>query len=246
MASPTGEVQRVADVLVGRILSGSYPAGLRLPAESALATELSCGRSTIREALRYLADLGLVRSRRGSGALVLDFRREGTPALLSAYVRAGAMGSSPVALATEMLRLRTLMACEAARLAARYATPDKLDAARKRLADAPGLENDPAAHALNELELYRELVVASGIWPAAWMLNSFWGPLRDLNTLFAPAMGPVKPAFQQTVTRVLERIEAGDEDGCVEIIRAWFGNVDAELVQIIERTLQPSDSESAS
>ncbi len=237
MTTLAGEVRRVADSLVDRILDGSYPSGLRLPSEASLGEQLRCGRSTVREALRHLADLGLVRSRRGSGAMVLDFRREGTPALLTAYVRSGGMGEAAPAMAKEMLRLRTNMAAEAARLAARYASPDELSRARQRLAAGPALEADPCAHALNELELYRELVVASRMWPAAWMVNAFWGPLRDLNTLFAPAMGPVKPAFQPTMERLFKLIEARDEAGCVKLIEGWFDSVDSELVGIIERTL---------
>lgn len=242
MVNPTGEVRRVADILVSRILDGTYPSGLRLPSESSLGEQLSCGRSTIREALRYLADLGLIRSRRGSGAMVLDFRREGTPALLPAYVRSGARGASAPVLAKEMLRLRTVMASEAARLAARYAKAEELTRARQRLAEAPALEDDPAAHALNELEIYRELVLASGMWPAAWMVNAFWGPLRELNTLFAPAMGPVKPAFQKTMIRLFELIDARDEDGSVELLTSWFEKVDAELVGIMERALGAEES----
>src|SRR5690606_39960448 len=57
------------------------------------------------------------------------------------------------------------------------------------LRQAPALESDPAAHALNELELYRALIAASGIWPASWMVNAFWTPLRQLNATFAPALG---------------------------------------------------------
>ncbi|MEQ9317836.1 MAG: winged helix-turn-helix domain-containing protein, partial [Polyangiaceae bacterium] len=72
---PHSEVQRVSRILLGRIIDGTYPKGLRLPAEASLAEELTCGRSTIREALRHVADLGLVKSRRGSGAMVQDFRR---------------------------------------------------------------------------------------------------------------------------------------------------------------------------
>src|SRR5687768_3804173 len=110
MVSPVGEVRRVANAILGRILDGTYPSGLRLPSEAGLADELGCGRSTVREALRHLADLGIVRSRRGSGAHVLDFRREGTPALLPAYLRAGRFEAPPQAIARELLRLRTIMA----------------------------------------------------------------------------------------------------------------------------------------
>src|SRR5512143_3405417 len=109
MTTPTGEVQRLASALIGRIVSGAYPCGLRLPAAVELAGEFACGRSTVREALRHLADLGLVRSRRGSGAMVLDFRREGTPALLPWYLTAGRFDRPVGVLARELLGMRTLL-----------------------------------------------------------------------------------------------------------------------------------------
>ncbi len=173
MINPTGEVRRVSEAILERILAGTYPCGLRLPSESALGEDLGCGRSTVREALRHLADLGLVRSRQGSGTMVLDYRRHGTPALLPAYIRSGRFDLPPAVMAREMLRLRTLMACEAVRLAARHASRDALAEAHRLLRDAPALEDDPAAHALNELEIYHALVVASAMWPAAWMVNAF-------------------------------------------------------------------------
>jgi DNA-binding FadR family transcriptional regulator len=231
--NPTGEVRRVADTILGRILDGSYPCGLRLPAEASLADELDCGRSTVREALRYLADLGLVRSRQGSGAMVLDFRRQGTPALLPAYVRAGRFERPAAVMAREMLRLRTLMACEAVRLAARYASPEGLGEARQLLEQAPDLEADPAAHALNELEIYRSLVMASGVWPAVWMVNAFWAPMREVNALFAP-LGAVPPTFQDTMARLLGLVAAGDEEAAMALVRGWFEAVDRELVKLLE------------
>ena len=221
---------------MGRIVGGAYPCGLRLPAEAALAAELTCGRSTIREALRYLADLGLVRSRRGSGAMVLDFRREGTPALLPTYVMSGRL-ERVGEVAREMLHMRTMMACEAVRLAAKYAASGAVATARAKLAKAPALEQDPAAHAINELELYRELVLASGIYPVAWLVNAFWAPLRELNAMFAPAMGPVSEDFQETMERVLDLIEEGRADEAVTQVRAWFEVVDGDLCDVIERTI---------
>ncbi len=235
MVNPSGEVKRVSETLLARIMAGAYPAGLRLPPETELASELRCGRSTIREALRYLADQGLVQSRRGSGALVLDWRREGTPALLPLYVQLGRFDVSPPALAAEMLRIRTMMACEAVRLAAMHAAPGSLDEARSFLRRAPSLEDDPAEHAVNELELYRALVRASGMWPAVWMVNAIWGPMRELNRMFAPAIGRVRPEFQPTMERLLELIAARDPDAAVTHIERWFRIIDERLVRAIER-----------
>jgi DNA-binding FadR family transcriptional regulator len=236
--NPIGEVKRVSEQILERILRGSYAPGVRLPSEAALAGELGCGRSTVREALRHLADLGLVRSVRGSGAHVLDYRRDGTPGLMPTYLRVGRFDTDPRKLAAEMLRMRRLMASEAVRLAARYAKPADLAEARARLEDARRLESDPGAHALNELELYRALVLASGMWPAVWMVNAFWAPLREINAWFAPVMGPVVDAeFQPTMERLLGLIGEGQEHAAVGLVSDWFERVDARLLERIERVL---------
>ncbi len=230
----TPEVKRVADAILSRIVSGAYPRGLRLPPETALSAELACGRSTLREALRHIADLGLVRSRRGSGVLVLDFKRNGTPALMPTYLQSGAFDTPPATLAREMLRMRAVMAAEAVRLAALYARPEALAEAREILRAGPALENDPGEHALNELAFYRALVMASRIWPAAWMLNMFWTPMREINATFAPVIGPVPPGIQATMARIFSLIENGDAAGAVEAVQRWFESVDQRLVEGLE------------
>jgi DNA-binding FadR family transcriptional regulator len=240
-----GELRRVSDEILARIVAGSYPSGLRLPAELDLATELSCGRSTIREALRHLTGVGVVQSRRGSGAKVLDFRREGTPALLPSYLfsvaakREGGDGRDPSAaiLALELLRLRSMLAAEAVRLAARYADRDSLAEARTILAGAPALEPDPVAHALNELELFRALVFASRIWPAAWLANVFWAPMRELYAVLAPSIGSVAPDFQEQMEGLLDRIERRDEAGAAEHLASWLDRVDDRLLGQLQDVL---------
>ena len=234
----TGEVRRVVDAIVTKVLAGTYPAGLRLPAESDLAVEHGCGRSTVREALRHLSDLGLVRSRRGSGAMVLDFHREGTPALLPAYVRAGASDVPPARLSIELLRIRTLMAAEAVRLAAQYASDGALEEARRAIAHAPSLEHDAVAHAENELVIYRAFVLASGMWPAAWLANAFWVPMRELHELFAPAVAAVQPGFQRYIERLLALVERREAEQAVALVRSWFESIDRRLTVLFEHTIE--------
>ena len=229
-----GEVPRVADELLVRIVSGAYPAGLRLPSEVDLAAEFSCGRSTVREALRHLTGLGIIRSRRGSGAMVLDFRREGTPALIPAYVRAGRFDRPVSVLARELLGVRTLLAGQAVRLAARYAEPSCLVEARAILARAPALANDPVAHGNNELELFRALVCGSGMWPAVWLGNVFWGPMRELHDLLAGTVGHTPDDYQPQMTLLLDLIAARDEIGAEAHVAAWFARVDGKLVGELE------------
>lgn len=233
----SGELQRVADGILGRIVSGTYPSGLRLPSEIELGREFSCGRSTVREALRYLADLGVVKSRRGSGAMVLDFRREGTPALLPFYVLAGRFDKPLHVLARELFRLRAILASEAVRLAACYGDPAQIAESRRLLALAPSLEGDRAAHAWNDLEIFRTLVFSSGIWPAVWLANTFWAPMRELHAQLAPAIGVVPADYQVEMGKLLDRIEARDEAGAVRHLDAWIERVDRGMLAGFERVL---------
>lgn len=235
--APTGEVQRVASEILGRIISGVYPAGLRLPSEAEIASALSCGRSTVREALGQLAGMGVVKSRRGSGAMVLDFRRQGTPALLPAYVMTGRFERPVGVLARELLGVRTLLAAEAVRLAARYAERPALAEARAVLARAPSLARDPVAHGINDLELFRALVASSGIWPAAWLANVFWAPMRELHERFAGLVAPPPADYQAQMERLLALVEAGDEAAAIAHVTGWFARVDTRLAGELEKLL---------
>lgn len=234
---PESEVRRVAHEVLGRIVSGAYPSGLRLPAENDLAVELACGRSTVREALRHLAGLGVVKSRRGSGAMVLDFRREGTPALLPFYVIAGRFDRPAGVLARELLAVRTLLAAQAVRLAARYAEPSAIAEARAILARAPALAADPLAHGSNELDFFRALVVGSGIWPAVWLANVFWGPMRELTDCLAGAVIRIPADYQEQMTRLLDLIEKRRDARAEAHVVAWFARVDDDLIPDLEQLL---------
>jgi GntR family transcriptional repressor for pyruvate dehydrogenase complex len=235
--TPKGEVRRIAHEVLGRIVSGSYPVGLRLPAESELATEFACGRSTVREALRYLTGLGVVESRRGSGARVLDFRREGTPALLPWYVMAGRFDRPLPALASELLHIRRLLAGEAVRLAALYGDRRGIAQARVALDRAPELASDPIAHADNDLVIFSALVTSSAMWPAVWLANVFWGPMRELHNKIAGVVGIVPPDYQAVMERVLDLVELRDAATAQAEIVRFFERLDRDLLTSFEAVL---------
>jgi GntR family transcriptional repressor for pyruvate dehydrogenase complex len=67
---PAGKVtatSSVADRLVTAIAVGVYSPGEQLPPERELAAMLEVSRVTVRQALKQVADLGLIESRRGRG-----------------------------------------------------------------------------------------------------------------------------------------------------------------------------------
>lgn len=228
MVRAPNEVDRVERALVSAIVGGAYPSGLRLPAETDLATQHGCGRSTVREALGRLSTRGLIASRRGSGAHVLDWRREGTPALLPVYLASGVSPDDAPRLFAELLHLRSLLAREATRLAARYAKKDGLAGAREALAGLVAAK-EPTATALAELRFFRALVTASGVWPAVWLANSFWAPMHEVNTLLAPAAGGPPPGHTEALSKLYELVEAGKEKAALAHLDRLLARVDKLL-----------------
>lgn len=220
----------MASKILNRIVAGTYPPGLRIPAESELATELGCGRSTIREALRHLAGLGVVRSRQGSGAVVLDYRTNGcSMELLVPWLMSGKFEQPVGVVARELLRTRTYLACEGARLAASYAKPGALELARSLVNKSCELEGDAAAHAMNDVELHRAINAASGILPAVWMSNALHEPFAELGAQFPP-VALVPHGYANVMHTLLDLIEAGDADGAVAHLRQHLAKVDQVIL----------------
>lgn len=62
--------RKVRQVIAGRIASGEYRAGDRLPSEPTLAAELDVHRLTVRRALDELAREGLLHARQGAGTFI--------------------------------------------------------------------------------------------------------------------------------------------------------------------------------
>ena len=64
--------EQVAAQIAAQIADGVWRPGDRLPAETELCAALRIGRSTLREALKSLAYVGMVQMRPGEGTYVLD------------------------------------------------------------------------------------------------------------------------------------------------------------------------------
>ncbi|HVY45724.1 MAG TPA: hypothetical protein VHB21_07585, partial [Minicystis sp.] len=81
------------------------------------------------------------------------------------------------------------------------------------------------------------LVAASGMWPAVWLANVFWPPMRELHAQLAGAVGAVPADYQPTMERVLDLVEARDARAAVAEMLAFFARVDAGLLAALETVL---------
>lgn len=70
MPRPPAKAQAISNALAARIVEGELDPGAWLPSERELAREYEADRSTVRRALRILADQGLVHLRHNAGTQV--------------------------------------------------------------------------------------------------------------------------------------------------------------------------------
>ena len=118
---------RVSDSVLEQLLEalrdGTLSPGERLPTESELSRHLQVGRSSVREALRVLAVIGLIETRPGRGAYVLR-KAEGILPLAGSSL-ALAVHLERVAL-QNLFEVRELIEGRSAELAAERATEETL------------------------------------------------------------------------------------------------------------------------
>jgi DNA-binding FadR family transcriptional regulator len=70
MIKRSGVCDEIVKQLQQQIISGKYKIGDKLPSESEMMQELGVGRSSVREAVRILANYGLLRVKQGLGTFV--------------------------------------------------------------------------------------------------------------------------------------------------------------------------------
>jgi GntR family histidine utilization transcriptional repressor len=64
--------QRIVNDIEGKILSGEWPPGHRLPFELEMAEQYQCSRMTVNKAMNQLARTGLIERRKKSGSFVIQ------------------------------------------------------------------------------------------------------------------------------------------------------------------------------
>ncbi|MFF3951763.1 FadR/GntR family transcriptional regulator [Streptomyces sp. NPDC001890] len=181
---PSPLVEQATHQLREQITEGHWPVGTRIPGETTLARTLGVGRSTVREAVRTLATLGLLRSRQGAGVFVVADRvTEDWPARLRR------------AAVTDVYEVRMLIEVQAARLAASRRTDEDLIALDEALTArrAAGAGGD-AEFVDADIALHRAVVAAAH------------------NPVLTDLFGEFAPALRQGLIDLVELVGLRRED----------------------------------
>lgn len=206
--------EEVAEQLRSLILNGQYPPGSKLPPERELSKRLRVNRASLREALKKLEHLGLVRIRQGDGTRVQNFMETGGIELVQHLLPLG--GGKPE-LIRDLLEFRRIFGRELARLAAARATSNGDGLAKLRaLADRA----DQVTGALELFDLDFDFYVAvaqmSGNQVMLLLINTVRDGVRGFMSLLANLAAP-QDAVRKHHRDLIAAIEAGDIGGAGKI-----------------------------
>ncbi len=202
----------------GLILSGRFSIGQKLPSERELALQLGVSRPVVHEGLVDLATKGLVSMKPRVGAVVSDYRREGSITILNSLLNYHQGRLSPELL-QGMMDMRKLMEMETARLAAINRKEDHL-AELRELVKEEALLNPNEIDRLIEMDFrfHHLIAMASGNVIYSLFLNSLKEVYTNLSSEFFAdtGMAPVVSVFH---SRMLEAVAKKDAKKSMAIMK---------------------------
>ena len=215
--------EEIAEQLRGLILNGQYPPGSKLPPERELSKRLRVNRASLREALKKLEHLGLVRIRQGDGTRVTNFMETGGIELVQHLLPLG--GGKPEII-RDLLEFRRLFGRELARLGAARATKDGLVRLRS-VADKADHANGAAELFDLDFEFYVALAASSGNQVMLLLINTVRDGVRNFMPLLANLAAP-QEAVRKHHRELIAAIEKGDVAGAGKIADEYL-RLGAEL-----------------
>jgi GntR family transcriptional repressor for pyruvate dehydrogenase complex len=238
--------ESVVQQIEAAIYAGEYQPGDFLPPERALVEDFGVGRSTVREALRILESMGLVRTQPGSrsGPEVCGSVTPGLTRMLRGAVRLEEI--PPV----EILQYRIIAGAAANRLAARLRTDEHLERMGAAI-EAMQVAADAAAFAAADDTFHAVVRDAAG----NRLLGIVGGVIRDATLdLVASAVGDspdgaqARTGFVEVHRRILAAITDGDGDGAARlagrtIYDAYAAALDGEQRQLLAVLVEPGSGQ---
>lgn len=178
--------------------------GDRLPPERELANRLGVSRSSLREGLRRLSDLGIIEPRQGSGTYL-----------------------APVDLG-DLFAVRRRLEPLAARLAAERRGAHELLGLDEALNEMRAARDDARAFGEADVRAHAAIAEASGSLPIRVLFAAISDLLRHSRASTA-ANAPLREAALREMAEIVAAIHARDGDAAEAAMRAHLAHVSAAL-----------------
>lgn len=207
--------EQIAASIADAILDGAFAPGSVLPPERELAEQLGVNRTSLRQGLARLQQMGLIEARHGSGNVVGDPQALTHPAVVEALVRK--LGPEFL---VELFEIRAALGPLIGRSAARRAAPEDAEALHAALA-AVREADTAAARQAADLAYFRLLIHLSRNRALGllyrWVEHAFGGREHELTAAYHDA-DPVLAGL----AAINEAVCRGDEAAAAAAVEAYL------------------------
>lgn len=213
--------EQIAVQIEKRILNGELRSGDRLPTERELAEQFQASRTAVREAMKILAQKGLVEMRPGRGTIVIDGAPEAMQNSIGLVMKlqVGEVGGSD-----NLVEVREIFETEIAALAAARAKDEEIAAMREAIRVMDESLNDADAYIAADNQFHQALAKATQNSLILILIDSIVNPLSEQRKhVFAVEGGPQRGQFHHR--RILESIIRRDPESARAAMRAHLQQV---------------------
>jgi DNA-binding FadR family transcriptional regulator len=213
--------EQVAEQIEKRILDGELRSGDRLPTERHLAEQFHVSRTAVREAMKILAQKGLVDMRPGRGTIVIDGANAAMQDSIDLVMklRLGEVGGS-----NNLVEVREILEIEIAALAAARATEKEIAAMREAVKIMDESLDDADAFIAADNHFHEALAQATQNTLIFILVNSIVNLLSEQRKqIFDVEGGPQRGQIHHK--RVLESVIRRDPQAARDAMRSHLRQV---------------------
>ncbi len=217
--------EQIAEQIEKLILRGELRSGDRLPTERELAERFQASRTAVREAMKLLAQKGLVDMRPGRGTMVIDGTSQAMRHSLGLMMRLGQAGSS-----VNLVEVREILEPEIAALAAARATEEHIATMREAVEIMDASLDDADAFIAADNDFHRALAKGSGNALILALVDSIVDLLSEQRKqIFTVDGGPERGQFHHKA--ILKAIMQHDPEAAREAMRAHLRQVREDVAK---------------
>jgi len=219
---------RIVEQMSGLISRGGLKAGERIPSEKQLGQRFGVGRTSVREALRSLAAMGVLETRMGEGTFVAG---DAGPALERGFQWGILMNPKTV---EDLVETRLMLESHTAYLAAGKATAQDMDMAEESIRRMQASLGDPQQYLEHDLQFHLTIARATQNSILQSLLSTTRGYLQAwIRETLSTASGDVSARRARLSIaehkRIVRALRNRDSDGARQAMAAHILSSSADL-----------------
>jgi GntR family transcriptional repressor for pyruvate dehydrogenase complex len=215
--------EQIAAQIEQQILNGDLRNGDRLPTERELSERFNASRTAVREAMKTLAQKGLVDMRPGRGTIVIDGTSKALRDSLGRMMRVSQHDSE-----TDLVEVREVLEPEIAAIAAARATDQDIADLAAAVATMDAAVRDAAAYIAADNRFHQTLARATQNTLILTLMDPIMALLSEQRMhVFTVEGGPQRGQIHHK--QLLDAVTQNDPDAAREAMRAHLRQVRADV-----------------